>query len=109
MKTLSPQDVQAGGRRRSGKSVKTLKKMLKKAGLKASGKKAALTRRAKKARLMGGAENDPCTTSDGKPGRIENGACVPLMTRSDSTGSTDMEVDGGRRRRSRKSRGFRLY
>jgi hypothetical protein len=39
-----------GGRRR-GASVKTLKKMLKKAGLKTTGKKAALTRRAKKAHL----------------------------------------------------------
>ena len=32
--------------------VKTLKKMLKKAGLKTTGRKAALTRRAKKAKLM---------------------------------------------------------
>ncbi len=48
--------AQAGGRKRRGASVKTLKKMLKKAGLKTSGKKAALTRRAKKAHLkMGGA------------------------------------------------------
>lgn len=71
-------DGMGGGRR--GKSVKTLKKMLKKAGLKTSGKKAALTRRAKKARLtMGGGDGD------------------------------DMDVDGGRRRRSRKSRGFKLY
>ena len=46
---------QAGGRR--GVSVKTLKRMLKKAGLKTSGRKGALTRRAKKAHLqMGGAE-----------------------------------------------------
>jgi hypothetical protein len=45
---------QEGGRRRSGKSVKTLKKMLKKAGLKTSGKKSTLTRRAKKAKLMKG-------------------------------------------------------
>lgn len=43
-----------GGGRRHGVSVKTLKKMLKKAGLKQTGKKATLTRRAKKARLMGG-------------------------------------------------------
>ena len=35
--------------------VKTLKKLLKKAGLKVSGKKATLTRRAKKAKLFGGA------------------------------------------------------
>jgi hypothetical protein len=51
--TPAPQN---GGRKRRGASVKTLKKMLKKAGLKTSGKKAALTRRAKKAHLkMGGA------------------------------------------------------
>lgn len=42
------------GGRRHGVSVKTLKKVLKKAGLKTTGKKATLTRRAKKARLMGG-------------------------------------------------------
>jgi len=48
-----------GGRRR-GASVKTLKKMLKKAGLKTTGKKAALTRRAKKAHLKmrGGGEKE---------------------------------------------------
>jgi len=40
-----------GGKRR-GVPVKTLKKLLKKAGLKTTGKKAALTRRAKKAKLM---------------------------------------------------------
>ncbi len=40
-----------------GVSVKTLKRMLKKKGLKSTGRKAALTRRAKKAHLMrGGAE-----------------------------------------------------
>ena len=37
-----------------GMKVKTLKKLLKKAGLKTSGKKTALTRRAKKARLLKG-------------------------------------------------------
>ena len=50
-------DVMAGGRR--GTSVKTLKRMLKKAGLKTSGRKSALTRRVKKAHLrMGGGEGD---------------------------------------------------
>ncbi len=49
---------QGGGRRR-GASVKTLKKMLKKAGLKSSGKKSTLTRRAKKAHLkMRGGEGE---------------------------------------------------
>ena len=44
-------DIAKGGRRRRGASVKTLKRVLKKAGLKTTGKKAALTRRAKKAHL----------------------------------------------------------
>lgn len=43
---------QAAGKR--GVTVKKLKQVLKKAGLKTTGKKATLTRRAKKARLMGG-------------------------------------------------------
>jgi hypothetical protein len=52
-----------GGRRhkkskKHGASVKTLKKVLKKAGLKTTGRKAALTRRAKKAHLMGGMEEE---------------------------------------------------
>ena len=46
---------QDAGTKRTGVPVKTLKKLLKKAGLKVSGKKATLTRRAKKARLLGGA------------------------------------------------------
>jgi len=49
---MSPAPL-AGGRRH-GATVKTLKKVLKRAGLKTTGKKATLTRRAKKARLMGG-------------------------------------------------------
>ena len=40
-----------GGRKVKKATVKQLKKMLKKAGLKTSGKRAALTRRAKKAHL----------------------------------------------------------
>jgi hypothetical protein len=46
--------MQEAGTKRTGVPVKTLKKLLKKAGLKVSGKKATLTRRAKKARLLGG-------------------------------------------------------
>jgi hypothetical protein len=47
-----------GGGRRHGASVKTLKRAMKKAGLKTTGKKAALTRRAKKAHLkVGGGDN----------------------------------------------------
>jgi hypothetical protein len=43
---------QEGGKRKV--TVKSLKAVLKRAGLKSTGKKATLTRRAKKARLMGG-------------------------------------------------------
>ena len=43
---------QEAGKR--GVTVKVLKTVLKRAGLKTTGKKATLTRRAKKARLMGG-------------------------------------------------------
>ena len=56
------EDSMKGGKRR-GVPVKTLKKLLKKAGLKTSGKKAALTRRAKKARLMKGGNQDDVVLS----------------------------------------------
>jgi hypothetical protein len=45
-------DSMEGGKR--SVTVKALKRALKSAGLKTTGKKATLTRRAKKARLMGG-------------------------------------------------------
>lgn len=48
-------DIYSGGRRK-GMSVKSMKKLLKKAGMKTTGKKAALTRRLKKAgmKMKGG-------------------------------------------------------
>ncbi len=62
MPGLSPADysgAQAGGKRH-GVSVKKLKRVLKKAGLKTTGKKSTLTRRVKKAhlKLRGGANDD---------------------------------------------------
>jgi hypothetical protein len=59
---LSPLPLAGGRRTRRGKkhgvSVKALKRTLKKAGLKVSGKKSTLVKRAKKAHLMrGGAED----------------------------------------------------
>ena len=54
MKNLSIDKMDYGGTKHTGVPVKTLKKLLKKAGLKVSGKKATLTRRAKKAKLFGG-------------------------------------------------------
>jgi hypothetical protein len=89
---------QAGAGRRRGASVKTLKRALKKAGLKVSGKKATLTRRAKKAhlKLRGGADGDACDLpgeATGSMGGVKQGdACVPPPAEM-----------GGRRRRSRKN------
>ena len=83
-----------GGKRR-GVPVKTLKKILKKAGLKTTGKKAALTRRAKQAKLVkkiGG---------NGGPDGVDTKA--PLL--NGSLGPTGTE--GGRRRR--KSRGLKFF
>jgi hypothetical protein len=48
-----------------GVSVKTLKRMLKKKGLKTTGRKAALTRRAKKAKLMKGGGGPGCQNDNG--------------------------------------------
>lgn len=97
---LSPASVggndQAGGRRRRGASVKTLKRMLKKNGLKTTGKKATLTRRAKKAHLkMHGGE---VSGSECPPGQIKNSnnECVDSAT-------------GGRKKKSRSRSMFKLY
>jgi hypothetical protein len=78
----------SGGRRTRGASVKALKKMLKKAGLKTSGRKAALTRRAKKAHL-----------------KIKGGENGLVMKNGEEL---EKPVEGGRRR-SRRSRGFKLF
>ena len=68
----------SGGRRR-GASLKSLTRSLKKAGLKVSGKKATLRARAKKAHLkVGGAESE-----------VKEG-----------------EMEGARRRKTRRSRKF---
>ncbi len=55
---------------RSATSVKTLKRILKKAGLKTTGRKAALTRRAKKAhlKLRGGVLPKRSNADGAKPG-----------------------------------------
>lgn len=78
-----------GGKRTRGASVKALKKMLKKAGLKSTGRKSALTRRAKKAHL-----------------KIKGGENGPVMKDGEKLEET---VAMGGRRRSRKSRGFKLF
>ena len=95
-----------GGAKRRGVPVKTLKKLLKKAGLKTSGKKAglktsgkkaALTRRAKKARLMKG----------GQDSELVPGADKKAEVIGDAVEAADKADMGGRKRR--KSRGFKLF
>lgn len=88
-----------GGRRRRGASVKTLKKMLKKAGLKTSGKKAALTRRAKKAHLkMKGAGGETTEEEMNNP--------ITALPNSPDPEDDDVEMADGGRRRSRRRNGL---
>lgn len=77
----------AAGRRHHGVTAKALKRALKKAGLKTSGTKRSLTLRAKKAHVMAGGGS---------------GAVGVLSPQSVSAGP----MDGGRRRRSRRSRKY---
>jgi hypothetical protein len=94
-------DSMKGGAKRRGVPVKTLKKLLKKAGLKTSGKKAALTRRAKKARLMkGGDSNTPPVIVDNAAKKADN--------IKEEIKEEDKIVDMGGRKR-RKSRGLKLF
>ncbi len=92
-----------GGRKVRGATAKNLKKMLKAAGLKTSGRKAALTRRAKKAHLKirggaGGAVVEGPATMAG--GAALSPALVGARRRSRKGG-----MDAGRKR-SRRSRKF---
>jgi ribosomal protein L6P/L9E len=68
-----------GGRRRRGASVKTLKRVLKKAGLKTTGKKATLTRRAKKARLLKGGQVTKAIEEAGKTAKGAVGTVEALV------------------------------
>ena len=87
-----------GGRKVRGATAKDLKKMLKKAGLKTTGRKAALTRRAKKAHLK---------IRGGAGGEVVEG---PMATKGGAALSPHPTPgqDGGRRR-SRRSRGYKLF
>ena len=88
---------QLGGKR-SGASVKTLKKVLKKAGLKTTGKKATLTRRAKKARLVGGGKFTDALEEAAK-GVAAAGLDKFKNMKGESTTTTGTSEEGGRRRR----------
>ena len=97
MIALTPAMV--GGAKRRGVPVKTLKKLLKKAGLKTSGKKAALTRRAKKAKLMmkGGL--------DGMMSDADKALDKPLETEDDTT-PPPPPPKAGRKSKSRGKKGY---
>lgn len=84
-----------GGRRR-GASVKTLKKLLKKAGLKTTGRKAALTRRAKKAHLKmrGGAMSKDEAKAALEAAVVNNGDVAKAKADALDAGWTQAEVDG---------------
>jgi hypothetical protein len=94
----SGEEKKMGGRKVRGATVKQMKKMLKKAGLKTTGKKAALTRRAKKAHLKirGGANGE---VVEG-PAAMKGGAALA---------PAPVNGQAGGKRRSRKSRGFKLF
>jgi hypothetical protein len=103
-----PESSMKGGKRR-GVPVKTLKKILKKAGLKTTGKKAALTRRAKKAKLMmkGGLGMEG-TTELGKSSA--DNALDKEPEFKDDTTTNDMDtMKGGRKRKSRGKKGMGMY
>jgi hypothetical protein len=97
MPTISPASYgsQAGGKRR-GVSVKKLKTVLKKAGLKTSGKKSTLTRRVKKAhlKLRGGADDVAPEVKEQVAGAVEE------------IKEEETPVGGRRSRRNRKGRHY---
>jgi hypothetical protein len=102
------EDSMKGGKRR-GVPVKTLKKLLKKAGLKTSGKKAALTRRAKKARLM--MKGGVTTEGMDKPGMSSADSALdqPLEIEDADTTTNNMSTGKGRKRKSRGKKGMGMY
>jgi hypothetical protein len=93
----SGETAMLGGRKVRGATAKQLKKMLKKAGLSTSGRKAALTRRAKKAHLKirGGAGEGSGDVVTGSMAKMGGAALSPA------------NVGGSRRRKSR--RGYKLF
>ena len=93
----SEEEKKMGGRKVRGATAKQLKKMLKKAGLKTTGRKAALTRRAKKAHLK---------IRGGAGGEVVEG---PLTMKGGAALTPHPVGQAGGKSRRRKSRGFRLF
>jgi hypothetical protein len=93
-----------------GLKAKTLKRMLKKAGLKTSGKKATLTKRAKSAHLMGGADgassNSLGTAGEFMPVGPQSGGAhsFPGMEGPGLVGDSYTLTTGGRRRHTMKTK-----
>jgi hypothetical protein len=94
---------QMGGKRR-GVPVKTLKKILKKAGLKTTGKKAALTRRAKQAKLVKKGGNVD-TTQVAKVKTAEEEAEEARKAAEEAEKTATM-MKGGRKHKSRSKKGL---
>ena len=92
-----------------GLKAKTLKRMLKKAGLKCSGKKATLTKRAKSAHLMGGADgasSNPLGTAGEFMPVAQSGGnrSFPGMEGPGLVGDSYTLTTGGRRRHTMKTK-----
>lgn len=102
--TITPAEVSQMGGKRRGVPVKTLKKILKKAGLKTTGKKAALTRRAKQAKLVKkGGNVDPAAADE-----VNEAAKAAEKAAEEAKKLSGTATVGGRKRKSR-SRGMRFF
>ena len=99
--TINPAEVNQMGGKRRGVPVKTLKKILKKAGLKTTGKKAALTRRAKQAKLVKKGGNGTGSSADIVDNSAVNAAATGSTGPTGTTGATGT-TPGGRKRRGKK-------
>ena len=103
-----PGGEQMGGKRR-GVPVKTLKKLLKKAGLKTSGKKAALTRRAKQAKLVKkGGNGDGMSVDTTQLAKVKTAQeeAEEAKKAAEAAENTATMVKGGRKRKSRSKKGM---
>jgi hypothetical protein len=100
------EDSMKGGKRR-GVPVKTLKKLLKKAGLKTSGKKAALTRRAKKAKLV--KKGGVTTEGMDKPGMSSTDSALDQPLETEDATIPAGPTKGGRKSRGKKGMGMYGY
>jgi len=105
--TINPAEVNQMGGKRRGVPVKTLKKILKKAGLKTTGKKAALTRRAKQAKLVKkGGNLDTTQADDVKKAEEEAKKAEEEAKKAAEEAAKLSGTNGGRKRKSRSKKYF---